>query len=57
MLDDDAAVVELDGGMVCEREGLGANRLDADCDGPKSAATCDERDTNFLYSYLSDRQL
>ena len=60
MVDEVGAIVgaveeEFDDGKVCEREGLGDNLLDADLDGPRSAATCDERDTNFLNSYLSAR--
>ena len=45
---------ELDGGIVCERAGgVDESLLAADLEGPSNAETCDERDTNFLYSYLS----
>ena len=52
--EDEGVDDELDKGIVAERVGaLDASRLDADWEGPSSAATCAEREMNFLYSYLS----
>ena len=55
---DDELGDELIAGIVAERVGaVDERRLDADLEGPNSAATCAERETNFLYSYLSTRAL